>query len=223
MKKLFLIVISLSLILISCASKEVPEETEELPVAEESVLETPVSEPQVDSALQVFVDEEPDIVSIVEEPDPAAYFEDQTVLEEYLRSISSLSDDDVVIIPPQVFEEDKDQIFVIINDLATIMKNKKFDAWAAYLTPDSYEYWSNRHNLLELSKTLFPTGLNRLNNIREYFEQFFIPARRGRVVDEIRYVTPDYVKVVQYKNNTDIIYYFFERIDGEWKLRLDTL
>lgn len=223
MKKAFLIVISLSLLLFSCTSDDVAEIIEDDVPVEEAVIEASVADVQSDIGIQLSVDEEPDIVSVVEEPSPSDYFEDPVVFEEYLRSVGSLIDEDIVIVPPQVFEEDKDQIFTIINDLARIMKTKDAEAWAAYVCPESYEYWSNRHNLLELSRHLYASDTSRINNIKEYFEQFFIPARRGRIVDEIRYITPDYVKVVQYKNNTDIIYYFFIKIDGAWKIWLDTL
>lgn len=216
MKKfIYLLIISVFLIC-SCATNEVQEEIQdELPVQEESQAQADEAVPEEEPAIQLVMEEEPDIVVISEPEEP--------VNEEYLRSISSLSGEEAVIVPPKVFEDDKSQIFVVINALDTAMKKKDFNTWVSYLTPYSYEYWSNRHNLHEISLMLFPLGDRQLNNIREYFEQFFIPARRGRLVDEIRYVTPDYVKVVQYKNNTDIIYYFFEKIDGEWKLSLDTL
>lgn len=224
MKRIFLFIIALSLLIFSCASNDVSEEIIEEP-EDEIVIEMPEETViEEEPAFQLFIDEEPDIVSVEEEPDPVTeYFSDTARQEEYIRSTSNLADDDLVIVPPEVFEEDKDQIFYIIDNLANIMKKKDAQAWIAYLCPESYEYWSNRHNLLELSRNLYATDSPRINNIKEYFELFFIPARRGRVVDEIRYVTPDYVKVVQYKNNTDIIYYFFEKVDGEWKLWLDTL
>lgn len=219
MNKIFFILLLTCLLFFSCASdgssseavdNELPETVEQIP---EETAETEQTEP----AMQLIIEEEPDIV-IMEEP-----VIEESYSEEYLRSTSSLSNEDAVIVPPKVFEEDKNQIFLIINDLDRIMKTKDFDSWISYLNPDSYDYWANRHNLQELSRNLIPLGGKQINNIREYFETFFIPARRGRIVDEIRYVTPTHVKVVQYKNKTDIIYYFFDKIDGEWKLTLDTL
>lgn len=174
--------------------------------------------------LPVQAAEEPEIIEvepILEEETPVP--EETVYDEEYLRSVGNLSGEGVAVIPYEVFEEDKNQIFVIINDLDRIMKKKDFNSWFNYLTPESQEYWSNKHNLQQLSLYISASGGFKINNIREYFETFFIPSRRGRIVDEIRYVTPDYVKVVQYTEQTDIIYYFFEKCDGEWKLWLDTL
>lgn len=250
MKKAFLLITAITLLFFSCATTDevqLSEETESIIVETPSVEPVPTVEPEVPVSViedlpvpELF--DEPDVVAVVEdesepveevieepvlpepepEPEPEAPVEPE-LSEEYLRSISNLSGEDAVIVSPEVFEEDKNQIFMIINELDRIMKKKDFDGWLSHLTPDSAEYWSNRHNLLELSRHLFSTDDFHINNIREYFEFFFIPARRGRLVDEIRYVTPDLVKVVQYKNKTDVIYYFFEKQDGVWKLKLDTL
>lgn len=226
MEKACIFLIALCFLFFSCASDTVSEDIpEEIPpVIEETV---PVVQP-AEPVVQPLIEEEPEIISVAEpvpepEPEPVPALPPKEVSDEYLRSISNLSGEDLVIVPPEVFEEDKNQIFQVINELDRIMKKKDFDAWLGYLTPESAEYWSNRHNLLELSRHLFSSDENHINNIREYFELFFIPARRGRLVDEIRYVTPDLVKVVQYKNKTDIIYYFFEKQNNVWLLRLDTL
>lgn len=245
MEKTFLILLLTIFLFFSCATSD------ENSMADESVVPAGapvvIVEPVTDESAELSVFEEPPVVVIIDEPDVVIPVEDacesvpvieepaepepepepepvaEEIDDEYHRSISSLSGDEAFYISPEVFEEDKNQIFKVINDLDRVMKKKDFDSWLTYLTPESAEYWSNRHNLLELSRHMFSGGDFHINNIREYFELFFIPARRGRLVDEIRYVTPDYVKVVQYKNKTDVIYYFFEKQDGEWKLKLDTL
>lgn len=248
--KTFFFVLCVSLLFFSCTSStpevimdEQIQPVEAIPVSfvEDIPSDTPSPSPlpEIEEIIEIeevspIVDEEPVEVEPVpseedipeaDNPDKAVELEEpvQEQDEEYLRSISSLSGTDAVAISPEVFEDDKNQIFQIINDLDRIMKKKDFNAWLSYLTPESEEYWTNRHNLLELSRHLFSSDDFHINNIREYFEMFFIPARRGRIVDEIRYVTPDYVKVVQYKNKTDVIYYFFDKQDDIWKLKLDTL
>ncbi len=225
-------------------SDAVYEDTQQAVLPE--IIPEPEPEPVITETAVPAIEEEPDVIMVMEEsvpePEPASIEEmavpepepepepeapalpdNPELSEEYLRSISNLSGKDAVIVSPEVFEEDKNQIFKIINALDQIMKKKDYEGWLTYLTPDSTEYWSNRHNLLELSRHLFSIDTFQINNMREYFEFFFIPARRGRLVDEIRYVTIDLVKVVQYKNKTDVIYYFFEKQDGVWKLKLDTL
>ena len=90
-----------------------------------------------------------------------------------------------------------------------------------YLTPESKSFWSNQQNLALVSQRL-PIKNYRLKNLQDYFEKVFIPSRIGRVVDEIRYVSTTKVKAVQYTEQQDIIYYYFEKIDGRWFLHLDT-
>lgn len=229
MAKHFLVLILISFLIFSCATDDASfsESTvtviPEITGTESHEESEPVEETGV--VAEEVISEEPEIITV---PDPEPESEPEPVpaqnySEEYLRSIGNLAQNDAVYISPEVFEEDKNEIFQVINALDQIMKKKDFNGWISYLTPESYEYWSNRHNLLELSRHLFSSDDFHINNIREYFEMFFIPARKGRLVDEIRYVTPTYVKVVQYKNKTDIIYYFFEKQNDTWLLKLDTL
>lgn len=141
---------------------------------------------------------------------------------EYERSVSALASEGIII-SAETFASDKQEILKIIADLSDIIKTKDYNKWVGYLTPESVEYWSNQKNLSELSLRLYSNYNYKLKNLKEYFEKFFIPSRKGRVVDEIRYVTPTVVKAVQYKDDQDIIYYFFEKRGDEWLLKLDTL
>ena len=136
---------------------------------------------------------------------------------EYNRSVSNLDGN----ISKATFEEDKAEILEIIEKLSAIMKHKDYAAWLNYLTPESITFWSNQQNLALVSQRL-PIKNYRLKNLQDYFEKVFIPSRIGRVVDEIRYISTTKVKAVQYTEEQDIIYYYFEKIDGRWFLHLDT-
>ena len=136
---------------------------------------------------------------------------------EYNRSVADLG----VSVSKETFSEDKSEILAIIEKLSGIMKNKDYASWLNYLTPESKSFWSNQKNL-ELVSQRLPIKNYRLKNLQDYFEKVFIPSRLNRVVDEIRYLSPTKVKAVQYTEQQDIIYYFFEKIDGRWYLHLDT-
>ena len=198
MKTLKIFLISIFCILaFSCVSDEKSEEiTEEnVPVAEQIIVEQPVVEIPVE---------------IVQEP------LSQEDLE-YNRSVTDLG----VEVSKETFTEDKAEILEIIQKLDLIMKHKDYAAWLNYLTPESKSFWSNQQNLALVSQRL-PIKNYRLKNLQDYFEKVFIPSRIGRVVDEIRYVSTTKVKAVQYTEQQDIIYYYFEKIDGRWFLHLDT-
>lgn len=194
--KIFLISI-FCILAFSCVSDEKSEEiTEEnVPVAEQIIVEQPVVEIPVE---------------IVQEP------LSQEDLE-YSRSVTDLG----VEVSKETFTEDKAEILEIIQKLDLIMKHKDYAAWLNYLTPESKTFWSNQQNLALVSQRL-PIKNYRLKNLQDYFEKVFIPSRIGRVVDEIRYVSTTKVKAVQYTEQQDIIYYYFEKIDGRWFLHLDT-
>lgn len=194
--KIFLISI-FCILAFSCVSDEKSEEiTEEnVPVAEQIIVEQPV--------VEIPVEIEQELVS-------------QEDLE-YNRSVTDLG----VEVSKETFTEDKAEILEIIQKLDLIMKHKDYAAWLNYLTPESKTFWSNQQNLALVSQRL-PIKNYRLKNLQDYFEKVFIPSRIGRVVDEIRYVSTTKVKAVQYTEQQDIIYYYFEKIDGRWFLHLDT-
>ena len=250
-KTIFLILIILPFLFISCGTEVVEEEEPVTVIVEpEPVIEPqPVPEPVVIEPV-IIQEPEPVIVPepvIIPEPEPEPEPETEPVIEpepiiepqqvfisepevviieeipeeiqEYSRSVSNIEDG---IITEETFTNDKHEILEIIEKLDVIMKGKKYNDWLTYLTPDSKTFWSDKKNLSELSQKLFSKYNFELKNLREYFEYFFIPARKGRVVDEIRYVTPTEVKAVQYKNNEDIIYYFLEKMNGKWLIHLDT-
>ncbi|MCR5080608.1 MAG: hypothetical protein K6B17_04615 [Treponema sp.] len=133
--------------------------------------------------------------------------------EEYSRSTTN------VMVTKEKFEEDKTQILKIIDELAVVMKNQDYFGWLKYLDENSKDYWSKKQNLQKASNRLPKKGF-QLKSLQDYFKYVFIPSRVGRTVDEIRYETETQVKVVQTKNNTDMVYYNFLREDGKWKLRL---
>lgn len=199
-KKIFKTLGILSAVILSgCASTEVekvPEEKtpEPVPVIEEK-------EPEQIPPAPVEIDEDKD--AVVESTDD----------EEYSRSTSNVE------VTKEKFEEDKTQILKIIDELAVVMKNQDYFGWLKYLDENSKDYWSKKQNLQKASNRLPKKGF-QLKSLQDYFKYVFIPSRVGRTVDEIRYETETQVKVVQTKNNTDMVYYNFLREDGKWKLRL---
>lgn len=190
----------------------IPEpEPEPVEVIEEIVEEPEIIEEIFPEPEPIFLESEPEVIIIEDIPEE---------VKEYSRSVSTLEDGSSIT--EETFNNDKHEILDTIQKLDIIMKNKNYNQWLNYLTESSKTFWSDRKNLSELSQKLFSKYNFELKNLRDYFEYFFIPARKGRVVDEIRYVTANEVKAVQYKDDEDIIYYFLEKQDDRWFLNLDT-
>ncbi|AEE16841.1 hypothetical protein [Treponema brennaborense] len=154
------------------------------------------------------------------EPEQETHPAEQTEDDEYIRSVSALAQEEQV--SKDTFEDDKKTILKTIQDLETIMKNGDYQAWLSLVSPASIAYWKNPLNLKEVSSRLPVKGF-QIKSMEDYFKFIFIPSRQGRVVDEIRYISGTSVKAVQVQDNTDIIYYYFEKIDDEWFLSLDRL
>ena len=133
--------------------------------------------------------------------------------EEYLRSINHID------VTKKTFEDDKAAIMASIGELSSIMTGGRYEAWLKFIDEESIRYWSNPKNLERASKMLPVKGL-RMNSLRDYFTYIFVPSRKGRKVDEIRYDSKTSVKAVQVREDTDIIYYYFNKINGKWLVHI---
>ena len=51
----------------------------------------------------------------------------------------------------------------------------------------------------------------------------FVPSRKNRTVEEIRYISRDSVKAVEVRDETDIVYYNFVKTNGKWLVRIPYL
>lgn len=198
-----------------------PEPKVEEPVKEpEPEIEEPIKqpEPEITPEPEPKV-EEPKKPEPVKQPEPA---EEKLVHEEYLRSISGMESGEV---SREDFEADKRKILEIIDKLADVMNKYNYDEWLTYIGPDSITYWQDQKNLANASQRL-PVSVRaqlpskRLKTLRDYFSFVFVPARKDRVVDEIRYISPESVKAVDVTDDSDVIYYNFKKIDGKWFVHL---
>ena len=200
----FLLTLPISFLLFSCGST---------PKVEEKEIQAPE---------KVIVQEEPE--EIIDNSDDVILIDEVVVdetEEEYLRSINNLQAEEVVT--KSEFEEDKAAILAIIEDLAEIMEEEDFNAWMNYISKDSKTYYSNPKNIRKAQKKL-PDKTLQLYGIKDYFKHVFIPARKNRRVDEIRYISKSYVKAVQVKDDSSIVvYYYFVKENGKWIVHIPEL
>lgn len=203
-KFLFLLILPISFLLFSCGSTPKVEE-KEIQAPEEVIVQEEPEEIFDDSDDVILIDE-----VVVDESE-----------EEYLRSINNLQAEEVVT--KSEFEEDKAAILAIIENLAEIMEEEDFNAWMNYVSKDSKTYYSNPKNIRKAQKKL-PDKTLQLYGIKDYFKHVFIPARKNRRVDEIRYISKSYVKAVQVKDDSSIVvYYYFVKENGKWIVHIPEL
>lgn len=203
-KFLFLLILPISFLLFSCGSTPKVEE-KEIQAPEEVIVQEEPEEIFDDSDDVILIDE-----VVVDESE-----------EEYLRSINNLQAEEIVT--KSEFEEDKAAILAIIENLAEIMEEEDFNAWMNYISKDSKTYYSNPKNIRKAQKKL-PDKTLQLYGIKDYFKHVFIPARKNRRVDEIRYISKSYVKAVQVKDDSSIVvYYYFVKENGKWIVHIPEL
>lgn len=177
----------------SCGSTKLAESSEpvESPVVEERHAEETV---QVDS--------------ITAEPDVSV--ED----DEYVRSVGSVS------VSRDTFASDKEEVLRIISELDVIMNDFNYKSWVTYVDKDSIDYWKLRKNLQKAEKRLPVKGI-KLRDLEDFFKHFFVPARRGKTITEIRYISDVYIKAIQVQDGQDdIVYYYFNKINGKWMVHI---
>lgn len=136
--------------------------------------------------------------------------------QEFFRSTQNSNE----TITEDIFEKDKKEILIIIDELANIMQQGDVQKWLLYITPSSKTYWSNPAHLNAISLKLPVKGL-KLRNIEDYFRFVFIPSRANRSINEIRYISSKFIKAVQATEQQDIVYYYFEKINNQWLVSLD--
>lgn len=188
------------------------EEPEQIQTAEQEPEKIQVAEPEPV--------QEPEVVSEpVQEPEPSVEIPKQKKAEpedEYSRSVGDVS------VSRDTFAEDKEKILAIISELDVVMKNSDYRSWLTYLDKESIDYWSRPANLRKAQNRLPVKGL-RLTNLQDYFKYVFIPARKGRKVTEIRYVSDTYIKAIEVGEEQDIVYYYFNKINGRWMVNIPPL
>ena len=140
--------------------------------------------------------------------------------EEYKRSLGTLETEEEISF--DTFEADKQAILSSVAQLADIMEKKSFKPWLNYITPESRAYWSNSANL-KTATARMPIKQLQIRSLEDYFKYIFCPAREGKHIDEIRYISGSMVLAVQVAEDKDIIYYTFLKKDDKWLVELDKL
>ncbi len=186
---------SAALLFFSCGSTK----TEDVPPQPEK---TVVAEEKTEAEVQPPVSGEP-------EKEPVVQTED----DEYSRSVGAVS------VSRDTFEEDKNRILKIIEDLSKVMKDMDYKSWLTYVDKESINYYSQPANLKKAQSRLPVKGL-KLNSLQDYFKYVFVPARRDRSVTEIRYISDTYIKAIQVQESQDIVYYYFNKINGYWMVHI---
>lgn len=201
--------------------EEVPVEEVLEPAPTKKIPVTPIirkkEEAPVETPAEPVVVEKKEEVKKIEEPPAPAPVEENKAMEEYKRSVAENTTIDF-----DTFAEDKKQIMKIIEELIVIMKDGDDIKWRNYVEKSSLQYWSDVSHLAAYSKKL-PQKTVRMKTLKDYFKWVFVPSRKGQTIDEIRYISNENIKAVQVRDDKDIVYYYFRKENGKWKIFLPTM
>ena len=212
----FALSLSAALALVSCASSPESQNETAVTVMEEKSAATE-EKPLVKEPVQAPASEPEPLPPPPPVPEKLPAYEESD--EEYARSTAD------VTVSREEFSSDKKEILHIITELSTIMEKSDYESWLKYISPDSVSYWSNTNNLAKAARRLpldpkKPLDRPKLNNLKDYFRLVFVRSRKGRSVNEIRYISRDSVKAVQVEDERDIVYYNFVRVNQKWMVSI---
>lgn len=123
-------------------------------------------------------------------------------------------------ISKEQYETEKSEIEALVEVLNTITSSKDYNRWLGYLSDEYREFYSNPE-VLKAQTSRLPVKNLQLRNLKDYFNYVFVLSRQKCRVDDITYITPTRVKVIQKEPGKSLIIYNLEKFDGKWKLVLD--
>ncbi len=118
------------------------------------------------------------------------------------------------------YETEKTEIEALVEVLNAITSSKDYNRWLGYLSDEYREFYSNP-DVLKAQTSRLPVKNLQLKNLKDYFNYVFVLSRQKCRVDDITYITPTRVKVIQKEPGKSLIIYNLEKFDGKWKLVLD--
>jgi hypothetical protein len=186
---IFLVMVFFAL-LVSCASKPVPEE---ITVSFEE-------NPEESTTLAVILE------NLQEEPEEAG----EPAEEDF----------DPATITQEVFDTTKYDLQKLIADLNQIIKNKNFNTWVSYLGGEYLDKISSEEFLAGISSQPFLKNKKiTLASAKDYFDRVVVPSRANDRVDDIAFVSPIRVKVYTINNKGERLrLYDLENLGNGWKI-----
>ncbi|MDR2445116.1 MAG: hypothetical protein LBD44_04185 [Spirochaetaceae bacterium] len=122
-------------------------------------------------------------------------------------------------ITPEVYEETKHDIFRFIDNLNSIIKDKRYSVWMQYLDTEYYQYINSPDYLRGISKAKILTSRKIvLSDAYDYFIHVVVPSRSNDKVDDIEFLSENRVKAINIYNGRRVILYDLEKTQSGWKI-----
>jgi hypothetical protein len=118
----------------------------------------------------------------------------------------------------EVYDNTKNDIQRLVEELNRIIRARDFNAWVSYLSKNYYEELSSPAFLEQLSSLPRWEQEKKLTNVRDYFFQVVVPSRTQDRVDDIEFVSQRKVKAYTMVRNQRLRLYELEKTVEGWKI-----
>jgi hypothetical protein len=127
--------------------------------------------------------------------------------------------------PASITAEMKQETLISVADLILelnrITREKNFDAWQSYLTPEFRVKYSSPSYLAEISEKFVVLRIQKivLKTLKDYFYYVVYPSHQNDRVDDIDYIGHNRVKAIYYNEKQEKrVLWDLEKMDGTWKI-----
>jgi hypothetical protein len=123
------------------------------------------------------------------------------------------------VVTEDLYRKTFGEIEQLVNTLDRSIKEKNFDEWVSYLSPEYAAHAGNAEFLREASQSavLKRHGIT-LRSLKDYFLYVVVPSRSQATLDDISFVDETHVKAIALVNEKPVILYWLVRSDARWKI-----
>jgi len=209
MKRIWLILLLLSVLALSCVTEPPPKEPV-VPAVDQVQPEPPAPPPPPQE-----IQPEPEVQAVETAPPQDDSFDPASITEAQ-------------------FEATKADVKSLIDNLNKIIRAKNYNAWCGYLADTYFKKISSQAFLDETTDELYKrdqlvaSNLGRdpkkvqkkiLRTARDYFDNVVVPSRSNDRMDDIDYISENRVKAYTVDTRgSRLVLYDLEQIDGNWKI-----
>ncbi len=123
------------------------------------------------------------------------------------------------VVTDDVYRKTFQEIQQLVETLDRSIREKNFDEWASYLSPEYAARVGSAEFLQEASRSgvLNKRGIT-LQTVKDYFLYVVVPSRSGANLEEISFVDETHVKAITLVDERPVILYWLVRSDARWKI-----
>lgn len=127
---------------------------------------------------------------------------------------------DPASVTKEVYEATLFDVKKFIEQLNTIIRNRDYDSWLGYLSPEYIAQTSDPSYLEKISEMpILKRQSIVLKSLKDYYLYVVVPSRQNDHVDEIEFIGED--RIVAFTLNAKgerLVLYYLEKLDHLWKI-----